>query len=537
MSDRSADPGKEHRDKGFFESAWDVVKSVPAAAVEMLTPHSRAEKEAQIQKALQFADRFVSAHQGGDEAAKKAANDELMLALPGGSTIYKAKEGNYAGAAGDIAGMAVLGGVAKAAANPAETAATVRTARRATSGFGEGFKESISKAPPSKPGQIVGRIVGGVVGHKTIGGLEGSAGGGYAGGEIGSRLPAVPSAVRAGIGKAILRLQQENLPERPAPAWQRIAGIPENAPSPLADLSAQLQAAIDEMNARALERQGPAAPPPPARPAPAWQRIETTPETPPAPLADLSAQLQALVDERNARALERQAPVESRPAAAAAPATVPPVAAAPAAPAGLPPMEEILAAPPARGTMVSPALLEDVAQGQAGKPYSALSQADQVKVIEIARRIQSEPAAARPNLPPEEPPTAAIAASPETVPTEPPVGTLAETPATVPAAEPNVFVKNARLAKAVRVADAAQELGLTREDAYKMIADVEKRNEFAKRIGEKSISPDTMALVVDKIAKAESAAARAAAPAPKPTPVAQALAKFKAEKAKKPKAK
>jgi GNAT superfamily N-acetyltransferase len=77
----------------------------------------------------------------------------------------------------------------------------------------------------------------------------------------------------------------------------------------------------------------------------------------------------------------------------------------------------------------------------------------------------------------------------------------------------NIFAKNARLAKAVRVADAAQEAGLKSGDIFRM-----SPAEFAEKVGEKSISADTMAMVVDKLRRLESQAPPAApAPAPAPT--------------------
>jgi hypothetical protein len=72
------------------------------------------------------------------------------------------------------------------------------------------------------------------------------------------------------------------------------------------------------------------------------------------------------------------------------------------------------------------------------------------------------------------------------------------TPPQAPAPE-NIYVKNARLAKAVRVADAAQQAGLTSADVFKM-----KPDEFARKVGEKSISADTMAMVVDKLRRREA---------------------------------
>ncbi len=119
------------KSEGFLESAWNAIKSPIGAAKEMLTPRSRAEKEAQVQKALNWADRFVAAHQNGTDAEKKAVNDEALVSLPFGSTVYKAKEGNYAGAAGDVAGLAALGGVAKAAGNPVVQGAVKGAAKSA----------------------------------------------------------------------------------------------------------------------------------------------------------------------------------------------------------------------------------------------------------------------------------------------------------------------------------------------------------------------------------------------------------------------
>lgn len=106
------DPGLDSlKSQGFLSSMWNALISPVMAGNEMLTVHTHAEKLAQMNRAIEIADKYIH----GTPEEKAQARDQMLTAIPGGSTVYKAKEGNYTGAAGDVAGLALLGGAAKMA--------------------------------------------------------------------------------------------------------------------------------------------------------------------------------------------------------------------------------------------------------------------------------------------------------------------------------------------------------------------------------------------------------------------------------------
>ena len=98
----SADPDPVTR---FLNSFGPAVTSPISAAQEMLTPHSNAEKQAQIQHAMDV----YSQLQSKDPKIQQSARDQIISALPFGSTYLKARNGDIAGAVGDIGGIGALG--------------------------------------------------------------------------------------------------------------------------------------------------------------------------------------------------------------------------------------------------------------------------------------------------------------------------------------------------------------------------------------------------------------------------------------------
>ncbi len=98
----SADPDPVTR---FLNSFGSAVTSPISAAQEMLTPHSNAEKQAQIQHAMDV----YSQLQSKDPKIQQSARDQIISALPFGSTYLKARNGDIAGAVGDIGGIGALG--------------------------------------------------------------------------------------------------------------------------------------------------------------------------------------------------------------------------------------------------------------------------------------------------------------------------------------------------------------------------------------------------------------------------------------------
>lgn len=224
-------------------------------------------------------------------------------------------------------------------------------------------------------------------------------------------------------------------------------------------------------------------------------------------------------------AMEYNAPTPAPPAAAPAQQPTPPQSPAPAAPTAAPaaPTAAPAAAPPTPGQAYA------VSQGY---DWAKLSAQDR-ELFEHIATAQENVATTPAPPPPAAPPPAATPPAPQSqsladlmrgapetdlekqladsiaaakAGKQPEAGKqpAPETPAEALAPKPeNVYIKNARLAKAVRVADAAQQKGLTSGAVYRM-----KPDDFARRVGEKSISADTMAMVVDKLRRREADAAR-----------------------------
>jgi hypothetical protein len=94
-----------------------------------------------------------------------------------------------------------------------------------------------------------------------------------------------------------------------------------------------------------------------------------------------------------------------------------------------------------------------------------------------------------------------------TLPPETPPPITPEAPAVEPS---NPFEAYARIAKAERLAKAANESGLTAKDAHDMITDEEARNTFAQGMREESVSPQTMALIEEQLRKLQPPKARKA---------------------------
>lgn len=113
--------------EGFLESAWNGAKGmammVPSTVMEagrnvihtLSSPpgSGQAEYDAKIKQMRDVAAKA----KGGD----KESRDRMIAGVPGGSTAIKVREGNYAGAAGDLAAPVVLGLAAKGGSAFAES--------------------------------------------------------------------------------------------------------------------------------------------------------------------------------------------------------------------------------------------------------------------------------------------------------------------------------------------------------------------------------------------------------------------------------
>jgi len=179
MAQRSdvPDPGKQLRNEGFVESAWNMITSPLSVVKDALMPHSLAERRKFAEATV---NRVADVMQSGTPEQKQALKDEMLMHFPlFGSTAYKVKEGNIAGAAGDIAGMAALAGLAKGTATAADVVPAtvarvkavavlpeVRAAAKQVTGIGQAYKiadalEAIRKSQqPPTPGQILAREAG-----------------------------------------------------------------------------------------------------------------------------------------------------------------------------------------------------------------------------------------------------------------------------------------------------------------------------------------------------------------------------------------
>jgi len=121
-SDKPKSIADQLKGEGFLESAWNSGKGaammVPNAVMEagrsvihgLTSPpgSGQAEYDAKIKQMRDVAAKAKS----GD----KESRDRMIAGIPGGSTAIKVREGNYGGAAGDLAGPVALGLAAKGGA-------------------------------------------------------------------------------------------------------------------------------------------------------------------------------------------------------------------------------------------------------------------------------------------------------------------------------------------------------------------------------------------------------------------------------------
>lgn len=308
---------------GFLDSYLNTIKGAFTGVYNDLRPHSRAEKLAAVHDAVDNADKYVH----GTDEEKAAAKDKMIGALPGGGTALKVRDGNYAGAAGDVAGMATLGAATHLAAGDSAVAAGTRGALK---GAAQGAVEPINYGPLKLP--IPASWVGGGAGaaaaaHMGIPTAIGTA--------VGAATPIVKGAIRG--AKAALADRLAAIGEKSAAAERAAAAA---APK-------RLPAAPDASFVRSVPAEAPPPPQPKGLLGPSRTLITPAPE-----------------DASFVRSVPAEYPqVEGGRA---------PAAAAPAPPAELP-MD----------------LLDEIAKGQAkGKPFAKLAPEDQEAVRAIARRIQ-----------------------------------------------------------------------------------------------------------------------------------------------------
>ena len=203
------------KDEGFLESAWKVIKS-PVALLQSLASGDYA-KEGTADYA-----RMQELQKSGTPEQKRAFAKEIILKnIPGASTVYKATHGNLPGAAGDVLGAGVLGGIAKA---PEIAESPVGSA---TGSFARGAAETLNNAPSTPVTKNVGRALGYGAGKLLTGDYAGGVATGVIGGEVGPKVAALPAAIRTGLKRAVETYRQETAPPRPAPAWQNAAPAPE----------------------------------------------------------------------------------------------------------------------------------------------------------------------------------------------------------------------------------------------------------------------------------------------------------------------
>jgi len=86
--------------EGFLESAWNSLKSAPAFVANYLSGKDRKLAKQQHEY-MEYLEKNGTPQQKRDFAKQMIVQD-----IPFASTLYKAYKGNYAGAAGDVAGLA-----------------------------------------------------------------------------------------------------------------------------------------------------------------------------------------------------------------------------------------------------------------------------------------------------------------------------------------------------------------------------------------------------------------------------------------------
>lgn len=380
VSSLESSPTEALKHQGFLESAWNTIKSPLSALMDMVTPHSLADRR---KFAIETANRVAEVTMHGTPEQKKALHDEMLTALPFGSTIYKAKEGNYAGAAGDVAGMAALGGAAKAGTSPTVSA----TAR----GFASGTAESLRNAPPSTAGKVLGRGAGYLAGKK-LGGYESGVIGAYTGGEVGAKVPAIPDAIRAGVARARVRFEQQTNPPRPQPPWQTTPGEPAT-PAPI---TAQQPPGPLPSGRRA----GPAPPrEQSSRPSPAWKTASRDTRTPAPPPRGPSPPVSRTLPSGRTIPTAEDITAKVNKAVEAVQNSAPPV-------------DDMQ-------------MLDGLAQSQAGKPFAKATPSEQAAIRDLAARIKAQQAPASPGAAPR-PPQPTVRQQPVEQPPAAPAKSLAQ---------------------------------------------------------------------------------------------------------------
>lgn len=106
------------KDQGFWDSAWQSIKAPFAIIGNALSGGYAKDKQAEFDEYKKLSE------DGTPEQKRDFAKDYLLRNIPGLSTAYKAWQGNLGGAAGDVAGIAALGAVAKTAPKVADAAAS-----------------------------------------------------------------------------------------------------------------------------------------------------------------------------------------------------------------------------------------------------------------------------------------------------------------------------------------------------------------------------------------------------------------------------
>lgn len=109
------------KNEGFLDSAWQAIKS-PFTAVKSLFNGDFSDAGIQQMKRAHELEKS-----GTPEQRREFAKEVLLQNIPFASTVYKAFQGNLPGAAGDVAGFAVLGGAAKGATKLPEAASAVKS--------------------------------------------------------------------------------------------------------------------------------------------------------------------------------------------------------------------------------------------------------------------------------------------------------------------------------------------------------------------------------------------------------------------------
>lgn len=261
---KSHDPGQQPeleslKNEGFLPSAINSFIAPFHAVKEMFTPHTKAERMAQVDRALAVAEKSIN----GTPEEKKIAHDQLLAAIPLGSTIYKAKEGNVGGALGDLTGAALLGGAAKLAGTPAVAGGVKAAAREAVSTIpirSHGIQVNV---PTVLPSGMAGASAARLVGANPL---------------VGAVVGASAPILKAGIKGGRAAVAEAN-------ALKAIRAIPNElrppAPSVLDIPPAEIAPQMSESDFQPPKR--PLPPPPPPERTPIWQN--STPQPTEVPMA------------------------------------------------------------------------------------------------------------------------------------------------------------------------------------------------------------------------------------------------------------